>query len=121
VAVLDREQRPWVADSVEQDAQRLERWRSSGGPSPPSPPSPPGSTNRLTNGEAYLAARHDAYVWRRFNRLQQLLEHPDDVLADRRVVARVRAVQAVGPPGPRLDGPTRDELVELVAAGVAVA
>jgi flavin-dependent dehydrogenase len=118
VAVIDREQRPWVADSIEQDAQRLARWRPSGGLATLAAPT---SAGRLSNGETYLAAQHDAYVWRRFNRLQQLLERPDDVLADTRVLARVRAVQAVRPPGPRLDGPTRDELVELLAAGAAVA
>jgi flavin-dependent dehydrogenase len=119
-AVLDREQRPWVADSIEQDVQRLQRWRPSGRPSAAGSGEPAGSS-RLTNGETYLAAQHDAYVWRRFNRLQQLFERPDDVLADTRVLARVRAVQAVTPPGPRLDGPTRHELVELLAAGAAVA
>jgi flavin-dependent dehydrogenase len=117
VAVVQREQRPWVADSIEQDRQRLERWRP-GEPAAPGP-TPPGG-HRLTNGETYLAAQHDAYVWRRFTRLQQLLDKPDDVLADRRVVARVRAVQAARPPSPRLEGPTRDELAELVA-GAAVA
>ncbi len=120
VAVVEREQRPWVADSIEQDALRLERWRPAGfgagfGLARPSHP-----RGRLTNGEVYLAAQHDAYVWRRFTRLQQVLERPDDVLADRQVLARVRAVQAARLPGPGMDGPTRDELVELLA-GAAVA
>jgi flavin-dependent dehydrogenase len=141
-AVVEREQRPWVADSIEQDRQRLARWRPGGpGPmalpsSPPGSPSSPSSADpssagpssagppvpgRLTNGETYLAAQHDAYVWRRFTRLQQLFERPDDVLADRRVVARVRAVQAARRPAAALEGPTRDELVGLLAAREAVA
>lgn len=113
-AALEREQAPWVADSIEQDGQRLARWRPGASGEPPAP------TGRLSNGEVYAAARHDAYVWRRFNRLQQLLEHPDDVLADPRVVARVRAVQASRAPGPVVDGPTRAVLVGLLSAGVAV-
>jgi len=114
-AALEREQSPWVADSIEQDRQRLARWRpESATPGTPGPA--PGTAHRLGNGEVYAAARHDAYVWRRFTRLQQLLDRPADVLADPRVVARVRAVQAVGRPGPALVGPSHDELVELLAA-----
>lgn len=109
-AVVDVEQAPWVADSIDQDRDRLARWRAPG-----QAPHPVPDRRRLTNGEAFAAARHDAYVWRRFNRLQQLLEKPDDVLADPRVVARVRAVQATGARTPGLDGPTHPELVDLLA------
>lgn len=108
-ALVESEQRPWVADSVEQDAQRLARWRPGGDPAPVVPP------GRLTNGEAYVAAQHDTYVWRRFTRLQQLFERPADVLADPQVVARVRAVQAAGTAGPRLEAPTHAELEDLLA------
>ena len=118
-AVLEADQAPWVADSIEQDHQRLARWRPTSDAAD-LPPAPAGGI-RLSNGETYAAARHDAYVWRRFTRLQQLLDRPDDVLADPRVVARVRAVQAARLSTPALDGPTHDELVELIAAGSAVA
>ena len=80
---------------------------------------PPRSPTRVCNGEAYGAAQHDAYVWRRFSRLQQLLDQPADVLADRQVVARVRAVQARGWTAPSLAGPSHDDLVELIAATAA--
>jgi hypothetical protein len=116
-AVVESEQLPWVADSIEQDRQRLLRWRPDAVPPAPEPATDPGLVTPvgwLGNGEAYLAAQHDAYVWRRFTRLQQLLDRPADVLADRRVVARVRAVQAARPPSPPLDGPTHTELVALV-------
>jgi flavin-dependent dehydrogenase len=111
-AAVEREQRPWVVDSVEQDAQRLARWRSGAG-GDPAPPLPPG---RLSNGETFAAARHDASVWRRFTRLQQLFERPDEVLADPRVVARVRAVQAADRTGPSPAAPTRAELTDLLDA-----
>jgi 2-polyprenyl-6-methoxyphenol hydroxylase-like FAD-dependent oxidoreductase len=123
-AVVEAEQAPWVADSIEQDHQRLSRWR----PAPPSdapadaaPLGRAGRLGRLTNGETWAAAQHDAYVWRRFTRLQQLFDQPDDVLADPRVVARVRAVQAARPASPPLGGPSHAELVELVGATAPVA
>ena len=68
-----------------------------------------------------MAAQHDAYAWRRFTRLQQLFDRPDDVLADPRVVARVRAVQAAGRGGPRLEAPTHAELEELLVAAASSA
>lgn len=107
--VREREQRPWVNDSIDQDRQRLERWRMEVGS-----PDPSHSAGRLTNGEAYGASFYDAYVWRRFTRLQQLLEYPDAVLGDRRVVARVRAVQASGVRLPQAEAPERDDLVGLL-------
>lgn len=109
-AVVERDLLPWVDDSIEQDRHRLARWRSVDGHwhSPHAP-------GRVCNGETYGAAQHDAYVWRRFTRLQQLLDQPDEVLADPRVVARVRAVQASGVVSEALDGPTRGELVELLS------
>jgi hypothetical protein len=113
-AVVEGEQRPWVADSIEQDRQRLARWRTAGTPTATLRP------GRLTNGETYVAAQHDSFVWRRFTRLQQLFETPDEVLADPRVLARVRAVQAMGRSGAVLDGPSRADLAQLVA-GAAVA
>ncbi len=100
-------------DSVEQDAQRLARWRPGGAPAPTPDP------GRLSNGEAYVAAQHDAYAWRRFTRLQQLFDCPDDVLADPRVVARVRAVQAAGRVGPRLDAPSHAELEDVLVAAAS--
>ena len=124
-AVVESDQAPWVADSIEQDHQRLARWRPTADAADLPPASGPGGSRaggtRLTNGETYTAARHDAYVWRRFARLQQLLDRPDEVLADPRVVARVRAVQAARPTTPALDGPSHDELVELITAGSVVA
>jgi flavin-dependent dehydrogenase len=118
-AVVEREQAPWVADSIEQDRQRLARWRpdrdtaDAGGAGP--------APGWLSNGEAYVAAQHDAYVWRRFTRLQQLFDRPRDVLADPRVVARVRAVQAARRPSPPIEGPSHDDLVELLGATASVA
>jgi 2-polyprenyl-6-methoxyphenol hydroxylase-like FAD-dependent oxidoreductase len=109
-AVLERDQRPWVDDSIEQDRHRLARWRSVDGHW-----HPPRAPGRVCNGETFGAAQHDAYVWRRFTRLQQLLDQPDDVLGDPRVVARVRAVQASGVVTEALDGPTRGELVDLLS------
>ncbi len=109
--ILDDEQRPWVEDSIDQDEHRLGRWRPDAGIAPSTAP------DRLANGEAYVAAQHDAYAWRRFTRLQQLLERPDDVLADPRMVARVRAVQARGAGGvPRGAAPDHDDLAALLAA-----
>jgi hypothetical protein len=107
-----------VADSIEQDRQRLSRWR----PAADDTDRDPSGTRpmRLTNGETYVAAQHDAYVWRRFTRLQQLFDQPGDVLTDPRVVARVRAVQAAGLPSPPIEGPTHDELVELLGAAASV-
>jgi hypothetical protein len=113
-AIVEREQAPWVVDSIEQDAARLSRWRPDAGIAAPDP-----GRHRLTNGEAFAAAQHDAYVWRRFTRLQQLLERPADVLADRRVVARVRAVQAASRRGAAAPGPSHDELVGIVAGAAA--
>lgn len=115
-AALEREQSPWVADSIEQDRQRLARWR----PGSAAPGPAPATAHALGNGEVYAAARHDAYVWRRFTRLQQLLDRPADVLGDPRVVARVRAVQAARPSSPPLAGPGHDELVDLLALGSVV-
>lgn len=103
---------PWVADSRLQDAARLSRWR------PGSPPPPPMPEGRVTNGEAYVASHHDAAVWRRFTRLQQLLDTPDEVLADPDLVARVRAVQSAGLGLPRFDGPSHDELESLLDRAV---
>jgi flavin-dependent dehydrogenase len=112
-AVVDVEQAPWVADSIDQDRDRLRRWR----PSFQAPhPERPG----LSNGETYNASRHDAYVWRRFTRLQQLFEKPDAVLTDPRVIARVRAVQAGGASTPTLDGPSHSELVARLSARALV-
>lgn len=107
-AVRRTEQQPWVEDSIEQDRFRLSRWRNQ--------PElmPPRHSDRLSNGETYVASHHDAYVWRRFTRLQQLLETPDEVLADRRVIARVRAVQAAGKGLTGSAAPTRPELIELL-------
>jgi hypothetical protein len=128
-AVVEREQAPWVADSIEQDRQRLARWRPAregdghgdghgGGAAEPAvvagltEPGP----GWLTNGETWMAAQHDAYVWRRFTRLQQLFDKPRDVLADTRVIARVRAVQAGRPVHAPLEGPSHDDLVGLLTA-----
>ncbi|HET6952778.1 MAG TPA: FAD-dependent oxidoreductase [Acidimicrobiales bacterium] len=112
-AVVARDVAPWVADSVDQDRARLRRWRPGVEPEG-AHLAPPPDPARLSNGETYLAARHDAYVWRRFTRLQQLVERPDDVLADARVRARVRAVQAAAPIAAPLVGPSRSDLVEIV-------
>lgn len=101
---------PWVRDSVEQDLHRLARWR------PDRAVEPTRATGRISNSEAYVAAQHDAYAWRRFTRLQQLLERPDEVLADPRMVARVRAVQATGRGLPGHDAPDHDGLVDVLAA-----
>lgn len=106
--VRTTEQQPWFDDSVDQDHHRLSRWRADAGITAPTTP------DRLSNGEAYVASHHDAYVWRRFTRLQQLLEKPDDVLGDRRVIARVRAVQASGRGLAGSAAPTRPELVDLL-------
>ena len=43
------------------------------------------------------------------------------MLADPRVVARVRAVQASGVAGPALEGPSHPELVDLLAAAIVLA
>ena len=109
-AVVERDQLPWIDDSIEQDRHRLARWRAVDGHwhSPHAP-------SRVCNGETYGAAQHDAYVWRRFSRLQQLLDQPEEVLGDPRVVARVRAVQASGVVTEALEGPNRGELIELLA------
>ena len=115
-AVVEREQAPWVADSVGQDAQRLARWRPAAAHEQAAAPAP----GWLTNGETWLAAQHDVEVWRRFTRLQQLFDKPRDVLADPQLVARVREVQATRPAHPPMEGLSHDDLVgSLSAAAVA--
>ena len=99
---------PWVEDSRRQDRARLSRWRPGAGILPPEP-----APGRVTNGEAYVASHHDAAVWRRFTRLQQLLATPDEVLADPDVVARVRAAQDAGLGLPQHEGPGHDELAHV--------
>jgi flavin-dependent dehydrogenase len=124
-AVVEQEQAPWVADSIDQDRQRLARWRPAGNGSSSGDGTAEATAvaglaepglGWLTNGETWLAAQHDAYVWRRFTRLQQLFDKPRDVLADPRVIARVRAVQAGRPVHAPLAGPSHDDLVGLLTA-----
>lgn len=116
-----RELAPWYHDSVAQDAARLARWRPGD--------AAPAAAERLaldpatevSNGEAFAAAQRDPVVWRAFTRAQQLLQMPDTVLRDADVVARVRAVQASGWRATALDGPSHDELVEIVRREPAAA
>ncbi len=117
--ILDEVLAPWIEDSRRQDAARLVRWDPDGGHEPPMP-----DPGRVTNGEAYVASHHDAYVWGRFTRLQQLLVTPDEALTDPELVRRVRAVQAAGLGLPPLDAPSHDELAAIlhgVDAAVPVA
>ena len=106
--MLDATLRPWVDDSVEQDAVRLSRWR------PGAPPVPPTRSDRLSNGELYGAAQFEPDLWRRFSRMQNLLEQPDATLGDPTLVARVRSLPAHAVA--RVAAPSRDDLVELIAA-----
>lgn len=106
--VLVTQVRPWVRDSVDQDAVRLARWR----PGAPAAPAPvPG---RLSNGELYGAAQADPGLWRTFTRLQNMLHLPDEVLGDPAVVAPVRT--RPHPPAAPVEAPSRDELLARVAA-----
>ena len=77
-AVVERDQRPWV-DRLGRAGRAAPRPLAAGGAAGGARAVAPG---RLSNGEAYVAAQHDAYAWRRFTRLQQLFDRPDDVLAD---------------------------------------
>ena len=107
-AVNDEELAPWFADSVEQDAVRLQRWRPG-----VEPERPPGPAHRLGNGETYVAAAADPVVWDAFTRLQSSLAMPAEVLDDAEIERRVRAVQATGHSLPGLAAPDHDGLVAL--------
>jgi hypothetical protein len=110
----ERELVPWFHDSVAQDAARLARWRPDDPPHVPPERVAVDPSSRVANGEAFAAAQRDPVVWRAFTRAQQLLEMPDTVLADPAMVARVRAVQAGGWSPAALDGPSHDELADIV-------
>ncbi|EFC80616.1 NAD(P)/FAD-dependent oxidoreductase [Parafrankia sp. EUN1f] len=134
---------PWFEDSVHQDAARLLRWRpdnpgvrSGGDPSPingalptgytPWPPRPEWGANApaaagagVTNGEAYLAARRDPWVWDRFTRLQNALLPPSAVLTDSAFVARVRDVLATGWRPDPVPGPSHGELMGIATEALA--
>ncbi|HEX5944912.1 MAG TPA: hypothetical protein VFY82_01485 [Acidimicrobiales bacterium] len=103
--------RPWVQDSVDQDAVRLARWR------PGTPPAPAPAPDRLTNGELYAAAQSDPELWRTFSRLQNMLHLPAEVLADAATVTAVRDGTFPSPPG--VDAPSRPELLALAAGADA--
>lgn len=100
---------PWVEDSRRQDLARLSRWRPDAGIEPPC--TPPGE---VSNAAAYAASHHDAQVWRRFTRLQQLLAAPGEVLRDPDVVARVHATRQAGLRVPAYTAPSHDELARLL-------
>ena len=104
---------PRFCDSVEQDATRLDRWRTGAERTVPARAEP----CRVTNAEANLAAQRDPVVWRAFTRAQQLLELPAAALEAPDVVARTRAVLASGWRPPALRAPTHDELVAIAHAG----
>ena len=106
--VLVTQVRPWVQDSVEQDAVRLARWRAG------APPAPPPAPDRLSNGELYGAAQSDPELWRTFSRLQNMLHLPDEVLADPATVEAVR--RKTFPPPPRVEAPPRHDLLALAQA-----
>lgn len=110
---VDRNLRPWFEDSIGQDAARLSRWRPEEDQGDRLPVRSP---DRVTNGEAIGASAFDVDVWARFARLQNLLEAPDDVLADPVFVQRVRSVQASGAAAPPAVAPTHDELVAIIEA-----
>ncbi|QXC61041.1 FAD-dependent oxidoreductase [Aquihabitans sp. G128] len=110
-AAVERDLQPWFDDSIAQDALRLSRWRPAGEHEAPVP-----VEGTLANGEAAGAAQLDPEVWARFARLQNLLETPDEVLADPALVAAVRRVQASGLRAPGAEAPSHDELAALVAA-----
>ncbi|OAA26662.1 2-polyprenyl-6-methoxyphenol hydroxylase-like oxidoreductase [Frankia sp. EI5c] len=73
----------------------------------------------VTNGEAYLAARRDPWVWDRFTRLQNALLPPSAVLTEPEFVARVRAVLAAGWRPAPIPGPSHGDLVGLASAALA--
>lgn len=107
---------PWVQDSAEQDAARLRRWR------PDAEPEPATSfgaavlgAQRITNGEAYVAAQLDRDVWQRFTRLQNALDKPAGTLDDPELVAAVHRVQATGWSLPPEPAPSHDELADITA------
>jgi 2-polyprenyl-6-methoxyphenol hydroxylase-like FAD-dependent oxidoreductase len=102
---------PWFADSVEQDAVRLQRWRPD-----EAPERSPGPRHRLSNGETYVAASADPVVWRAFTRLQSSLLLPAAVLDDPEIERRVRAVQATGHALAGLAAPDHDGLVDVARA-----
>jgi 2-polyprenyl-6-methoxyphenol hydroxylase-like FAD-dependent oxidoreductase len=105
-AIVDDELVPWVADSIEQDAVRVARWR------PGSPAAPAPRADRLSNGELYGAAQFDPVLWRYFSRMQNLLARPGDVLGDLDIVQAVR--DGGRPPLPAMPAPSRAELIELI-------
>jgi flavin-dependent dehydrogenase len=113
--VVQDELVPWVADSAEQDAARLSRWRPEGDAEPVDFGAPALGADRVANGEAYVAAQADRDVWQRFTRLQNLLEKPIGALDDPALVGDVRRVQAAGRSLPAAPAPDHDELVEVVA------
>ncbi|MDD9371038.1 MAG: hypothetical protein PV358_13045, partial [Acidimicrobiales bacterium] len=107
-AVVLDQVRPWVQDSVDQDAVRLARWR----PGAPTAPAP--APDRLSNGELYGAAQSDPELWRAFTRLQNMLHLPEEVLGDAAIVRAVRT--GAFPSPPRVDAPTRPERLALAEA-----
>lgn len=112
--VVEDELVPWVADSAEQDASRLARWRPDEEAESVGFGAPALGADRVTNGEAYVASFADRDVWQRFTRLQNALVQPAGVLDDPELVADVRRVQARGWSLPSTPAPSHDELAELV-------
>ena len=105
----------WVEDSIGQDADRLRRWR------PDEEPEEPRWRHTLTNGQANLAAQRDADAWLAFNRLQNTLVRPGDVLDDMRVVLAHRHVEVSGWRPAPVDAPDHDELAAVARRHQAAA
>ncbi|GAA0614175.1 tryptophan 7-halogenase [Streptomyces crystallinus] len=95
---------PWYEQSAAADRERIARWRGhvQGAGAPEARPS-----------ALAAAARTDGVVWRALTRMLMGLATPAELLADEKLLARVRAA-APAPARPR--APEREELVRLVHA-----
>lgn len=109
--------RPWYEQSVHDDLVRDRLWRARihGVAPPPTPPAVPG---RPGVAEVARAAAVDATVWRGLTRVLMGLDTPAGIFDDAAFRARVGGARTDGA-GPAHRPPTREELLEALAAGEA--
>jgi hypothetical protein len=105
-----REIEPWIDSSVEMDKMGAERADSDAPPAP----------EAKALGAVFVAAATDPVLGRGMARFWNLLSTWNELMADPAFLARMLEVMAdpdAFPPPPRT-GPTRDELLAIVAKGV---
>jgi 2-polyprenyl-6-methoxyphenol hydroxylase-like FAD-dependent oxidoreductase len=97
---------PWFADSVQNDRERVARWRET----VHGIRTAAARSGALTYYDIAPAAMTDAYVWRRFTRTALTLGTPGALFADDEVRRRVAKVRPANP----VSGPGREEFVRAV-------